>query len=94
MVQYRRNFLPGASYRFTGALLNLISSLLIEHIAILRNALQSVCAQRPFILDAVVVLLVPRMVQWTSSSFHWFVRQVIYPVDRGGKEAGSGGFCE
>lgn len=94
MVQYRCNFLPGASYCFNGALLNLIFSLLIEHIAILGKALQSVRAQRPFILDAVVVLPVSRVVQWTYSSFHRFVRQVIYPVDWGGGEAWSGGSGE
>jgi hypothetical protein len=68
--------------------------LLIERVAILRDAFRAVRAQRPFILDAVVVLPVSRVVQWTSSSFHRFVRQGIYPVDGGGGEAGSGGSGE
>ncbi|WP_194711715.1 REP-associated tyrosine transposase [Noviherbaspirillum soli] len=175
MVQYRRNFLSGASYFFTIALLNRTSSLLIDQIAILCNAFQPVQAQRSFPLDAVVVMpdhlhslwtlpsgeadypgrwraiktrfscQIPRgewrsasrarkgergtwqsqcreralcderdktrhvdyipfnpvkhgqishVVQWTSSSFHRFVRQGIYPVDGGGGEAGSGGSGE
>lgn len=175
MVQYRRNFLPGASYCFTGALLNLTPSLPIEHIAVLRDALQAVQAQRPFTLDEVVVLPdhlhslrtlpigdanypgrwraietrfsrqilhgewrypsrakkaergigqrryrehtvrderdktphvdyipfnpvkdghVSHVVQWPYFSFHRFVREGICRIDRGGGEAGSGGFNE
>ena len=56
MVRYRRNFLPGASYFFTVALLSRTAALLVDHVAILRDACRAVRAQRPFILGAVVVL--------------------------------------
>jgi putative transposase len=175
MVQYRRNFVPGASYFFTVALLNRTSSLLIDHISILRNAFHAVQAQRPITLNAEVILPdhlhslwtlpigegdypsrwraletrfsrqipsgewrcasrarkgkreiwrrqyrehtvrverdktrhadyipfnpiqhghVSHVVQWPYFPFHRFARQGIYPIDRGGGEAGSRGFCE
>jgi putative transposase len=68
MVHYRRNFLPGASYFFTIALLNRTSSLLVDHIAILRDAFRAVRSQRPFILDAVVVLPEHLHCIWTLPS--------------------------
>ena len=56
MVGYRRNIIPGASYFFTVTLLDRTSRLLVERIAELRDAFRTVQAQRPFIMDAVVIL--------------------------------------
>ncbi|MBI5450793.1 MAG: transposase [Gammaproteobacteria bacterium] len=56
MVAYRRNVIPGAGYFFTVTLLDRASSLLVEHIADLRLAMISVQTERPFEIDAVVVL--------------------------------------
>ncbi|HEB92121.1 MAG TPA: transposase [Gammaproteobacteria bacterium] len=56
MVAYRRNFIPGGSYFFTVTLLDRSSSLLVDRIDDLREAMRSVRAERPFTLDAVVVL--------------------------------------
>ncbi|MCF6209995.1 MAG: transposase [Gammaproteobacteria bacterium] len=56
MVAYRRNFIPGGSYFFTLTLLDRSSSLLVERINDLREAMRSVRAERPFTMNAVVVL--------------------------------------
>ena len=56
MVAYRRNTLPGARYFFTVTLADRASALLVERIADLRAAFRAVRAQRPFTLDAVVIL--------------------------------------
>ncbi len=56
MVAYRRNFIPGGSYFFTVTLLDRSSSLLVDRIDDLREAMRSVRAERPFTMDAVVVL--------------------------------------
>lgn len=56
MVSYRRNVIPGASYFFTVTLLDRASRLLVERIADLRDVFRAVRAQRPFVMDAVVVL--------------------------------------
>ncbi len=56
MVTYRRNRLPGGSYFFTVTLLDRSSHLLIEHIDDLREAFRSVRLDRPFAIDAMVVL--------------------------------------
>ncbi|MDX1252236.1 MAG: transposase [Gammaproteobacteria bacterium] len=56
MVAYRRNFIPGGSYFFTVTLLDRASQLLIERIDELRAAFVSVRAERPFEIDAIVVL--------------------------------------
>ncbi len=56
MVTYRRNRLPGGSYFFTVTLLDRSSYLLTEHIDNLREAFRSVRRERPFTIDAMVVL--------------------------------------
>ncbi len=56
MVAYRRNFIPGGCYFFTVTLLDRSSSLLVDRIDDLREAMRSVRAERPFTMDAVVVL--------------------------------------
>ncbi|MEK7321743.1 MAG: hypothetical protein AABZ84_01535 [Pseudomonadota bacterium] len=56
MVAYRRTVMPGARYFFTVTLADRASALLIERIADLRAVFRAARAQRPFHLDAVVVL--------------------------------------
>jgi putative transposase len=56
MVAYRRNFIPGASCFFTVTLLDRSSSLLIDKIDDLYEAMRSVRAERPFTIDAIVIL--------------------------------------
>ena len=56
MVMYRRNIIPGARYFFTVTLVDRASTLLIERIAELRGAFRAARAQRPFTVDAIVVL--------------------------------------
>jgi putative transposase len=56
MVLFRRNRVPGASYFFTVTLRDRSSDLLVRHIDALRNAFRSVRDERPFEMDAVVVL--------------------------------------
>ena len=56
MVSYRRNLIPGASYFFTATLLDRTSRLLVERIDDLREVMRSVRDERPFDIDAVVIL--------------------------------------
>ncbi len=56
MVQYRRNFVPGGTFFFTVTLVDRRSSALVEHIASLRAAFRATRSERPFTIDAIVVL--------------------------------------
>ncbi len=56
MVAYRRNFIPGASYFFTVTLRDRSSSILVDYIDELREAVRSVKLERPFDIDAIVVM--------------------------------------
>jgi REP-associated tyrosine transposase len=56
MVRYRRNFVPGGTFFFTVTLVDRRSSVLIERIAALRTAFRTACNERPFAIDAVVIL--------------------------------------
>jgi putative transposase len=56
MVLYRRNFVPGGSYFFTVALGDRRSSLLVDHIEALRTAFRLTRKERPFQVDAIVIL--------------------------------------
>src|ERR1700688_1567329 len=56
MVRYRRNFVPGGTFFFTVTLLDRRSSVLVERIAALRSAFRAARNERPFAIDAVVVL--------------------------------------
>lgn len=56
MVNYRRATVPGASYFFTVTLRDRRSSILVEQIAALREALQTIRRARPFRIDAMAVL--------------------------------------
>ncbi len=56
MVRYRRNFLPGGTFFFTVTLADRRSSALVENIDLLRSAFRTTRRERPFSIDAVVVL--------------------------------------
>lgn len=56
MPRYIRAFVPGGTFFFTVALLERRRRLLTSHIEALREAFASVRAERPFVIDAMVVL--------------------------------------
>jgi putative transposase len=56
MVRYRRNFVPGGTYFFTVTLQNRRSQVLVEHVDLLRHAFRATRGERPFDIDAIVVL--------------------------------------
>jgi len=56
MVLYRRNRLPGGVYFFTVTLRDRRSDYLLRYIDVLREAIRSVKAERPFTIEAMVVL--------------------------------------
>ena len=56
MVAYRRNRVAGGTYFFTVTLRDRRSSSLVEHIATLREAFRVVHRDKPYSLDAIVIL--------------------------------------
>ncbi|HEX3504717.1 MAG TPA: transposase [Xanthobacteraceae bacterium] len=56
MVRYRRNFVPGGTFFFTATLADRRSRALVEYIGSLRRALRTTWRERPFSIDAAVVL--------------------------------------
>jgi putative transposase len=56
MVRYRRNLVPGGAFFFTVTLANRNSSLLVNRISALGAAFRTAQAERPFAIDAIVVL--------------------------------------
>ncbi|WGS23934.1 MULTISPECIES: transposase [unclassified Bradyrhizobium] len=56
MVRYRRNFMPGGTFFFTVTLEDRTSSLLVEHIGLLRAAFHATRDKKPFTVDAIVIL--------------------------------------
>jgi putative transposase len=56
MVNYRRNFVPGGTFFFTVTLANRCSKVLVDHVDLRRNALRVARQERPFVIDAVVIL--------------------------------------
>jgi putative transposase len=56
MVRYRRNYVGGGTYFLTVTLADRRSSALTEHISALRAAFRLARDQRPFSVDAIVVL--------------------------------------
>jgi putative transposase len=56
MVRYRRNFAPGGTFFFTAPLHDRRSSALIDHVEKLRSAFRVTRAERPFTIDAIVIL--------------------------------------
>ena len=56
MPDYRRHRVPGGTYFFTVNLLERRNTLLVDQIDVLRDAVRTVRAARPFHIDAWVVL--------------------------------------
>jgi putative transposase len=56
MVRYRRNFLPGGTFFSTVTPADRQTTLLIDHISILRDVFRKACAERPFTIGAIVTL--------------------------------------
>ncbi|RZM97734.1 transposase [Bradyrhizobium genosp. SA-3] len=56
MVRYRRNFVPAGTFFFTATLDDRRSSVLIDHVDKLRGAFRTTRVERPFEIDAIVVL--------------------------------------
>jgi putative transposase len=56
MVRYRRNFLPGGTYFFTVTLADRRSTVLVDRVTELRAAFRAARRERPFAIDAIVVL--------------------------------------
>jgi putative transposase len=62
MPNYIRAYIPGGTYFFTVNLLERKRLLLVEHIESLRNAFRLVKQQRPFHIEAIVIL--PDHLHW------------------------------
>ena len=56
MVGYRRNFIRGGTYFFTVTLADRRSTILVDHVDALRAAFRRTRSERPFAVDAIVVL--------------------------------------
>jgi putative transposase len=56
MVRYRRNFVPGGTYFFTVTLADRTSSALTDHVDALRTAFRIARHERPFTIEAIVIL--------------------------------------
>jgi putative transposase len=56
MVRYRRNFLAGGTYFFTVTLADRTSSAMVHHLGALRTAFRTARHDRPFTIDAIVIL--------------------------------------
>jgi len=68
MVNYRRNFIPGATYFFTVALEDRRRDTLTKNILALRQAFRTTRSERPFQIDAIVVLPEHLHAIWTLPS--------------------------
>ncbi len=56
MVRYRRNFIPGGTYFFTVTLADRTSSALLDNVTALRMAFRIARRERPFAINAIVIL--------------------------------------
>jgi putative transposase len=56
MVRYRRNYVPGGTYFFTVTLADRTSSHLVHHVNTLRMAFRIARRERPFAIEAIVIL--------------------------------------
>lgn len=65
MVDYRRNRVPGGTFFFTVRLHNRRSTLLVDHVAALRDSITAVRKGHPFHIDAIVVLPEHLHAVWT-----------------------------
>jgi len=56
MVRYRRNFIAGGTFFFTVTLADRRSTLLTDRVELLRDAVRVARSERPFEIDAIVIL--------------------------------------
>jgi putative transposase len=68
MVRYRRNFVPGGTWFFTVTLADRTSSALVDHVGALRTAFRIARRERPFAIEAIVVLPDHLHAIWTLPS--------------------------
>jgi putative transposase len=68
MVRYRRNFVPGGTYFFTVTLADRTSSALVDHVGALRAAFLIARHERPFTIEAIVILPEHVHAIWTLPS--------------------------
>lgn len=65
MTNYRRLFVPGGTYFFTVSLADADSSLLVDRVDLLRHAVALCQKQRPFTINAAVILPAQMHMIWT-----------------------------
>ncbi len=68
MVQYRRNCVSGGTYFFTATLRDRYLMTLVEYVDVLRTAMARTLRERPFAIDAMVVLPEHLHAVWTLPS--------------------------
>ena len=68
MVRYRRNFVPGGTYFFTVTLADRTSSALVHHVDAMRKAFRIARQERPFTIEAIVILPEHLHAIWTLPS--------------------------
>jgi putative transposase len=68
MTEYRRAFVPGATYFFTVNLADRRKTLLVDHIDLLRDAIRYTQRRHPFVINAMVVLPDHLHAIWTLPS--------------------------
>ncbi len=68
MVRYRRNFIPGGTYFFTVTLADRTSSALVDNVDALRMAFRIARHERPFTIEAIVILPDHLHAIWTLPS--------------------------
>ena len=68
MVRYRRNFVPDGTYFFTVTLSDRTACALVDHISALRTAFRIARHERPFTIDAIVILPDHLHAIWTLPS--------------------------
>jgi putative transposase len=56
MVRYRRNYVPGGTYFFTVTLADRTSFAMVDHLDALRMAFRIARRERPFTIEAIVIL--------------------------------------
>src|SRR4051794_1875723 len=56
MVRYRRNFIPGGTFFFAVTLADPTSSALVDNVTALRTAFRIARQERPFTIEAIVIL--------------------------------------
>src|ERR1700692_789639 len=56
MVRYRRNVVPGGTFFFTATLADRRSSVLVDHVGLLRTAFRKARDRKSFAVDAIVIL--------------------------------------